>query len=79
MEAKDTVMAREQLKEITFCRISGRYGRVAEAQAEISFKAGTREVVEWLKERQGNWCDECGTVIVIELEEWRAKLKEWGL
>ncbi len=49
---------------------------LTEAQAEISFKAGMKEVVEWVKAsgdaslytQQGEYTD-----------EWQAKLKEWGL
>jgi len=46
-----------------------------EAQAEISFKAGIKEVVEWVKER------DCGTKSSVWLfrDNWQAKLKEWGI
>jgi len=41
-----------------------------EAQAEISFKAGIREVVEWVEENDPNnsfWKSQC----------WQAMKKEW--
>ena len=50
-------------------------------QAEISFKAGIKEVVDWVqlvppetKLPEGNMPH-----YVISIEQWQAKLKEWGL
>jgi len=67
MEARDTIMSEEQLKEAERDYMNEDYSvnairlvrghtedlmlRVAQAQAEISFKAGIREVLEWLKDR----------------------------
>ena len=60
MEAKDTVMNDEELDDCYFnppttlanefqdFRAVNRH--IARAQTEISYKAGIREVVEWLKE-----------------------------
>lgn len=45
MKAKDTRILRD---EITFC------SKDMNAQAEISFKAGMNEVVEWLQNNQLN-------------------------
>lgn len=56
MEAKDTVMTKEQIRNIPVNEsnepleastdIDSSHSTVAEAQAEISFKAGIKEVVE---------------------------------
>lgn len=44
-------------------------------QAEISFKAGIKEAVGWVETtrriRQNILC--------LNLEQWQAKLKEWGV
>lgn len=44
------------------------------AQAEISLKAGRKEVVDWINSRHAlsNERTELG-------QEWQAKLKEWGI
>jgi len=49
MEAKDTVMSIIQIKEKPPDK------SYLEAQAEISFKAGIKEVVDWVKQFRGNW------------------------
>ena len=53
------------------------YDSIAEAQAEISFKAGIKEVVGWI---------ENNNVFLVHpdnrihfLSHWQAKLKEWGI
>jgi len=45
-----------------------------EAQAEISFKAGIKEVVEWIRQ-----INPYGGVLIICEEGWQAKLKEWNI
>ena len=50
---KDTVMSDEQLNRIwnvIHKQVGNRLGYIAQAQAEISFKAGIKEVVKWLQE-----------------------------
>ena len=71
---EDTVMSDEQLshglsplvrKQMVAIRC------IAKAQAELSFKAGIREAVEWIQNHGGcldGW-----------RQEWQSKLKEWGL
>ena len=58
MEAKDTVMDISQIKAairmrndlpLSFEAVGADFERVAQAQAEISFKAGIREVVEFVE------------------------------
>ena len=83
MEAKDTVMSDEQITP--YLSLTDRVGSVVVqqddaflAQAEISFKAGIREVVEWIqkfeKQNPAHYSH-----IQVEKYEWQAKLKEWGL
>ena len=47
---------------------------VAKAQAEISFKAGIKEVVEWITNREKYY-----TNPHLKYDnEWQSKLKDWG-
>ena len=58
--------------------------RLAE-QDHISFKAGIKEVVEWIKananlergDRDVGLCFE--DFLYFDYETWQAKLKEWGI
>ncbi len=49
------------------------YNQGKKAQAEASFKAGIKEVVEW--------CEEHRPLIKNSARyiEWQSKLKEWGI
>jgi len=81
MEAKDTVMSDEQIEQC--CRngfvwypiVSTADRNIAKAQAEISFKAGIKEVVEWIKLNKfhvdGFPC--------YDYQGWEAKLKDWHI
>ena len=84
MEAKDTIMSDKELSHFGADNIPMPEGGqtlflnitlVLEKQAEISFKAGIKEVVEWIKER------DCGdkSCVAITIDDWQAKLKEWGI
>ena len=89
MKAKDTVMDEDAIwdviKEYSPFGMEQRIA-VAEAQAEISFRAGIKEVVELdkaitqhiLQDANGNW-----SVESWRLQAWfrdrQAKLKEWGI
>lgn len=69
MEAKDTVM---HLDDIDNGRMPDSYSSLRtalEKQAEISFKAGIKEVVGCIHEHW-DMSDEAW---------WQAKLKEWGI
>ena len=48
-------------------------GRYYDGYAEISFKAGIREVVEWIEQYSH------ASMRDIFGDDWRAKLKEWGI
>jgi len=78
MEAKDTVMVEPQmeiaLKDYGLFAINAyplEIYTLLKAQAGISFKAGIKEVVEWLV--NNDFVDE------LPWDTWSAKLKEWGL
>ena len=85
MEARDTVLGKERLDAIDLKNAESNFTDalldVAREQAEISFKVGIKEVVEWGLETcphdlfgEGTQCykracDEC----------WREQLKVWGV
>ena len=106
MEAKDTVMRDEQIIPIlnelrphgfNHIRVLSRdfkrdIGSLLKVQAEISFKAGIREVVEWGEEYRFGELEAAlyefiglskgeiqANFILIPKREWQAKLKEWGV
>jgi len=78
MEAKDTVMTIPQLQHLwgnenwqyITSTMTDFFEVVAEAQAELSFKAGIKEVVDYI----GDY-----TKPFPNQREWKAKLKEWGI
>ncbi len=86
MEAKDTIMSRDNIDQIIF-RSPYRWQishvptalEIAETQAEISFKAGIREVVELLE--PSRYYDKEFNCYFFEVsgDKWQAKLKEWGI
>ena len=50
--------------------------------AEISFKAGIRKVVEWIEKQMliaGYNMTTGQDIGMISRNQWKAKLKEWGL
>ena len=54
------------------------YGRnIAQVQAEITFKAGIREVVEWMNEH--HLYEQTKSGYYIPTFMLQAKLKEWGI
>ena len=49
-------------------------------QAQSSFEAGMKEVVNWVKANETDICGYTGSKgSICGSEEWQAKLKEWGL
>ena len=86
MKAKNTVMDLNRLTEEKQKHLPDMvsFHNIAEAQAEISFKAGIitgtvegkydgrREVVEWMK-KNTVWS------ILFNTAEGKAQLKEWGI
>lgn len=93
MKAKDTVMGTKELAK--FCNTyTNDYGLITKiffpevklddilkAQAEISFKAGIKEVVEWFSSYYAGLLSEYSghNKYLIPRVELQAKLKEWGL
>ena len=94
MEAKDTVMSGKEIDKLvnTFAKTAGYNNArtveqvVAFSQAEISFKEGMKEVVEWI-EKNGNYAETSHDSTMSSGEDifgvapmdWQAKLKEWGI
>ena len=81
MGAKETVLNEDEINawmndEANTCLGEGLViGDLMKRQAEISFKAGIREVVEWLEQ-----ISKAGQPSrFIPSSEWQAKLKEWGI
>ena len=98
MKARDTVMTGKQVDSEMdrIEKLDTSYTtaelELCKAQAEISFKAGIREVVEWINslprthgaeyvfEKYGSPPDIHPTFKPrIFTNEWQAKLKEWGI
>ena len=80
MEAKETAMRDDQIMSYwVFSRDQLRHlflsaGRtIAQAQAKISFEAGRREAVEWLRSNGFLFPGHLRS----DLEKLQAKLKEW--
>ena len=65
---------------------------LSNAQAEISFRAGIKEAVEWIHEEFGGYIPDLKGGLVLKdilideeygetgsMDKWKAKLKEWGI
>mgnify|MGYP001567345448 CR=1 FL=1 len=81
MKASDTVMGRERMLEIRKHVFADNPGTIvtiqentAMEQAEISFKAGMREVIEWVK----NNITIPYPVGSVGYKRWQSQLKKWG-
>ena len=82
MEAKDTVMSRNEKKMLIVARShqqtvgESQEDMLLNAQAEISFKAGMVEVTKYV---EANYHPANVSHIHIVKNEWHRKLKEWGI
>jgi len=47
-------------------------------QAEVSFTAGIKMVTDWIN-KEGSTVHKCDNRILIDLDGWKDKLKEWGI
>jgi hypothetical protein len=78
MKASKTILGFERLQEIDAKNAESNFidalVDVAREQAEVSFKAGIREVVEWIESLNPNYPD---VPIGIAFSVWEDKLKEW--
>lgn len=94
MKASDTVMSAEQIsvslsQSNLTDEVFQEHEVVAKAQAEISFKAGIKEVVEWIEKEYGYFIDDRLCKIIIDdigyfsevgsIKKWQSKLKSWGI
>ena len=89
MKAEDTVMTKEMCSDIIWGWLSGKLSggitteAMFERQAQISFKAGIKEVVELLMTTVDYECeDENGSPTIsfwFSPEDWETKLKDWGI
>jgi len=86
MEAKDTKRllfdeVHKYIKDAS--NITEEVYDALEAQAGISFKAGIKEVVEWIESegRVGNqyWHSLLFPTLLVDTKKWQAKLEEWGI
>jgi len=73
------VTGSENIIELFATQLLDRIHVIAQAQAEISFKAGMKEVVEFIQKDEACFCNSYYMRWKITLDDWRAKLKEWGL
>lgn len=79
MKSRKTLLSDSKMEDIfqSSHRDNGRkeiFREIAQAQAEISFKAGAKEVVrftEYLHKKH------FGFDMFLQLSEWQAQLKEW--
>jgi len=89
MKAEDTVMKKKWMNK----QVQIDQDNLLLEQAEISFKAGIKEVFEWIMSHQdgmiagqdmqlaaGNECKYGNTShLLVRWLDWQSKLKEWGL
>lgn len=89
MKAQDTVMNFMRIEEIDAKNATSNFTDalvdVAWEQAQISFEAGIKEVVEWVKANSQVECCDPDTMAYfteyrwVDEANWQSKLKEWGL
>ena len=82
LKAKDTVMKTVRMKidgefrDADIKCLGVNMPTMLETQAEISFKAGIKEVVEWITEHNSSAHN---AIVFIPTNEWQSGLKEWGI
>jgi hypothetical protein len=77
MEAKDILIKILDEHETKFGYSGG-----DRSLAEISFKAGIKEVVDWINQNSTKEVNEYQGHILLQrfiVTEWHTKLKEWGV
>ena len=82
MEAKETVIKTHNPQILP--GINQHQIELLHKQADNSFKAGIREVVEWIEDdkyevNQGTCLLGSIPVFLVHKEKWQAKLKDWGI
>ena len=87
MEAKDTVMSEKEWLKLWYSGDDKKHLKVYDDylsglinQAEISFEAGMKKVMEWITSEFSIDYD-CGHFLIFDIDEdkWQAQLKEWGI
>ena len=84
MEAKDTVLTETELKcflgnDIVVGKQAKQcLERQTEITWDIAFKAGIREVVEWIMRYRSESTREF-VCLTLGKEAWQTQLKEWGI
>ncbi len=86
LEAKDTVMTIAAINEVRLQKskegkaenVTGWCKIIAQGQAEISFKAGIKEVVEFVNDEVFPMLN-MASIPVSFKDRWNNKLKEWGI
>ncbi len=79
MKASDTVLD-EMTRTDIFYHGAGTLEAVCLVQANISFKAGIKEVVEWVRlNTLSSFDDKDGELLVFGVDDWQAQLKAWGI
>jgi hypothetical protein len=78
MKARDTVM---NLGIWDDKQLQGEVQRAIEAQAEISFRAGIKEVARWMGENFADFMPQHTKTALMgkRWQRWQAKLREWGI
>ncbi len=76
MEAKDTVGRFSHIPNVPYHPITYRRKEL-QAQAEASFKAGVKEVVESVNAELTD--SDSRNMWYLNKKFWQAKLKEWGI
>ena len=83
MKASDTVMPFSQIEAIDLKNAESNFTDalydVAREQAEISFKSGIKEVVEFINKEMLPYHGLDEYITVGWDEKWQSKLKEWGI
>ena len=83
MNWQETVLSREDIHR--FPRTSEELKEALLDQAEASYSAGIREVVEWLRQQRCrselmHYCPNCDhSIYGVNEYELEAKLKDWGI
>jgi hypothetical protein len=75
MNYKDTIMTKQQIEDMARKEAMMPHV-VAEAQAEISFKAGMEKVIDFI---ESQICSEGCIMLDMNENQWKAKVKEWGI
>ncbi len=78
MKAKDTVIGVDP-GDFNNQQRCWKVDEIVKRQAQISFKAGIKEVVEWLRLNSIATTSPAYMGFSMNTKMWQAKLKEWGI